>query len=111
MLPVTAYLPSIIYLHLISGVSEKKLPGHSEKERSASVYSQYYYRYKNTLGELPKQGYKAASNSPGCLSLPVTAYLPSIIYLHLISGVGFLQTVLVWGMGLLIYDILKIYLK
>ena len=43
--------------------------------------------------------------------LPVTAYLPSIIYLHLISGVGFLQTVLVWGMGLLVYDILKIYLK
>ena len=40
--------------------------------------------------------------------LPVTAYLPSIIYLHLISGVGFLQTVLVWGMGLLVYDILKI---
>lgn len=43
--------------------------------------------------------------------LPLTAYLPSILCLHIISKSGFFQTVTAWVTGLIAYRILKTFLK
>ena len=43
--------------------------------------------------------------------LPLTAYLPSILCLHIISKSGFFQTVTTWATGLIAYYILKTFLK
>ena len=43
--------------------------------------------------------------------LPLTAYLPSILCLHIISKSGFFQTITAWTTGLIAYRILKIFLK
>ncbi len=43
--------------------------------------------------------------------LPLTAYVPSILCLHIVSASGFFQTVAVWTTGLISRCILKILLK
>lgn len=39
--------------------------------------------------------------------LPLTAYLPAIICLHIISRAGFFQTMAIWTVGAIVYFILK----
>ncbi len=43
--------------------------------------------------------------------LPLTAYLPAVICLHILSGSGFFQTVAVWGMAAMAHFILDIFRK
>ncbi len=43
--------------------------------------------------------------------LPLTAYLPAILCLHILSRSGFFQTMAIWTMGTIVYFVLKIVWK
>src|SRR5699024_5527355 len=43
--------------------------------------------------------------------LPLTAYLPAILCLHILSGTGFYRTMAVWTVGITVYFILDLLRK
>ena len=43
--------------------------------------------------------------------LPLTAYLPVIVCLHILSRSGFYQTMAIWTLGTVVYFILKVFWK